>query len=352
MCEQASDVRPSELREPGVPGLVRHQRRPFHPQGLVRVHPRAVVAEERLRHEGHALPVLAGDVLDHVLVGHDLVGHARQRGEAEIDLALPARGDLVVVELARDPEALERQHHLRAEVVERVRRSRGEVALLRPCGVAEARLAGIPVALRRVDVVVRGVGPEVVVHLVEDEELALGAEVRGVGDPARAQVRLRAPRDPARVLRIGRARDRVGDLADEGQRGRLGRGIEDRRGRIGHEEHVGVLNRLPAADRGAVEAQALVERGLVEAAHGKGHVLPRPEQVAELEVDHRRARLAGPLERLTCVRQRLAAVHQVVPGLDFRHLASSARWTTKKDPRTPLSPEATSPRPGASPRPT
>ena len=58
------------------------------------------------------LPCRAGDVLDDVLVGHDLVGHPRQRLEAQVDLALAAGGDLVVVELARDAEPLERQHHL------------------------------------------------------------------------------------------------------------------------------------------------------------------------------------------------------------------------------------------------
>jgi hypothetical protein len=192
--------------------------------------------------------VLARDVLDDVLVGHDLVGHAREGREAEVDLALAAGCHLVVVELARDAEALEREHHLGAEVVESVRRRRWEVALLGARGVAEPRLAGVPVPLGGVDQVVRGVRAEVVVHLVEDEELALGAEVRGVGDPARAQVLLGAAGDAARVLRVGRARDRVGDLAHERERRSLGRGVEDRGRRVRHEEHVRVLDRLPAAD--------------------------------------------------------------------------------------------------------
>ena len=169
--------------------------------------------------------------------------------------------------------------------------------------------------------------------LVEDEELALGPEVRGVGDPARAQVLFRSAGDATRILRVGLAGDGIRDLTYERERRRLGRGVEDRARGVRHEEHVGVLDRLPAADRGAVEAEPLVERGLVEGPDRQRHVLPGAEQVAELEIDHGRARLSRPFERLAGVRQRLAAVPQVVPLLDFRHLASFR--TNKKDPRTP-----------------
>ena len=41
----------------------------------------------------------------------------------------------------------------------------------------------------------------------------------------------------------------------------------------------------------------VVERGLVEGGQRQGHVLPRPEEVAELQVDHRRPGLGRPLER-------------------------------------------------------
>ena len=131
-------------------------------------------------------------------------------------------------------------------------------------------------------------------HLVEDEELALGADAGRVRDAGRAQVLLGAAGDAARVLRVRLPGDRVRDLADERERRCLRRGIEDRRGRIRHEEHVRALDRLPAADRGPVEAEPLVERGLVERGDGQRHVLPGAEQVAELQVDHRRTRLARP----------------------------------------------------------
>ena len=243
----------------------------------MRVHARAVVAEERLRHERHGLAGRAGDVLDHVLVGHDLVGHAGQRLVAEVDLALAARGDLVVMELARDPEPLEGEHHRRAQVVQRVVRRRREVALLLADRVPEPGLARVPVALGRVERVVRVVRAEVVRDLVEDEELTLGAHVGRVRDARLVEIRLRPLGDAARVAVVLLAGERVGDLADDRERRRLGERIEDRARRVGHQQHVRLRDPLPAADRGAVEPEPLVEGRLVERAQRQRHVLPAPE---------------------------------------------------------------------------
>ncbi len=285
----------------------------------MRVHPRAVVAEERLRHEGDDLAGRAGDVLDHVLVGHDLVGHPRQRLVAQVDLALAAGCDLVVVELARDAELLEHQHHLRAKVVQRVVRRGREVALLLADRVPEPGLAGVPVALGRVERVVGVIRAQVVRDLVQDEELALRPHVGGVGDARLGQIRLRAAGDDAWVARVALAGDRVGDLADQRERGRLGERVEDRARRVGHEQHVRLRDALPASDRGAVEPEALVEGRLVECPQRQRHVLPATEQVAELEVDELRLGLAGPLERLARGGGFLAPVRDVVLGLRFAH---------------------------------
>ena len=108
----------------------------------------------------------------------------------------------MVVELARDAEALERQHHLRAQIAERVVRRGWEIPLLLAHGVAEPRLARVPVPLTRVDEIVRAVRPELVRDLVEDEELALRPHVRRVGDARGAQVLLCALGDPTRILRV------------------------------------------------------------------------------------------------------------------------------------------------------
>src|SRR5919201_5439219 len=127
-----------------------------------------------------------------------------------------------MVELARNAEALESQNHLRANVGEGVVRRRRKIALFLPDGVTEARLAGVPMALGGVECVVGGVDAEGVRDLVEDEELALGAEVRRVGDSGGKKVLLGAPGDPSRIAVVGLPRYRIRDLADERQR-RLGR---------------------------------------------------------------------------------------------------------------------------------
>jgi hypothetical protein len=241
------------------------------------------------------------------------------------------------MELARDPEPLEREHHRCPEIGERVVRCRREVALLLADGVTEPRLAGVPMTLGGVDGVVRGVDPGRERDLVEDEELALGAEVGRVGDAGAEEMLFGASRDAPRVAVVRLAADRVGDLADERERRLGGKGVEDRRSRVRDEEHVALRDPLPTADGGAVEAEALVERGDVERAQRHRHVLPLPEQVAELEVDHLRLRLARPRERL--VGLRLRPVRQVVLVADLLHPAPpSRRPLTSESPgvaRTP-----------------
>ena len=284
-----------------------------------------------------AFPAARGDVLDHVLVGHDLIGHAGQRLVAEVDLALASRRDLVVVELARDAEPLEREHHRRAEVVQRVVRRGREVALLLADRVPEPRLAGVPVALGGVECVVRVVRAEVVGDLVEDEELALGPHVGGVGDARLVEIGLGPLGHAARVALVLLVGERVGDLADQRERGCLGERVENRARRIGHQQHVRLRDALPAADRGAVEAEALVEGGLVERAQRQRHVLPAPEQVAELQVDELRLGLPGPLDRLPCGGGFLGPVRDVVLRLQLGHAASSLSDQQKR-PGTPRVP--------------
>ena len=45
--------------------------------------------------------------------------------------------------------------------------------------------------------------------------------------------------------------------------------------RIGHGEHVGFVNGLPAADRGAVEAETVIEHALFHFLDGIGVLLSR-----------------------------------------------------------------------------
>ncbi len=55
------------------------------------------------------------------------------------------------------------------------------------------------------------------------------------------------------------ARDRVGNVADQRECGHLGESIHDRRRWIRHDEHVGLVGRLPATDAGPVKTETICE---------------------------------------------------------------------------------------------
>ena len=181
MREQSADVPAGHVGQSRVAGLAEEQRLAALPQRLVAVHARAVVLEDRLRHERRRLARRVGDVLDDVLVEHELVGHAQQRVEAHVDLGLAGGADLVVLDLDLDAEPLHREDHLGAQVLVLVHRRDREVALLVPDLVAEVAAAfvarGVPRRFDRVDRVRRRVLVVVEPHVVEDEELRLGTEV-------------------------------------------------------------------------------------------------------------------------------------------------------------------------------
>ena len=89
-------------------------------------------------------------------------------------------------------------------------------------------------------------------------------------------------RDVARVAAYRLARDRVEDVADQtGSASSQNGSMTAVAGR--DEQHVGLVDRLPAADPRAVEAEALLEELLGRAPDRDGEVLPGAGQVDELE---------------------------------------------------------------------
>jgi hypothetical protein len=145
----------------------------------------------------------------------------------------------------------------------------------------------------RVDLVEAAVGLLAIGDVVEDVELGLGPEERRVGDARVAQVPLGLARDLARVARVPLARHRVAHVADHRERRLLVERVDERRGRIGHEQHVRLADLLEAADRRAVEPDPAGQEVLLELTRGDREVLPRARQVGELQVDERHPVLAG-----------------------------------------------------------
>ena len=263
--QQAAGVPARELGEPGVAVGVEEQRLAVLPQRLVSVHARAVVAVDRLRHEGRDLAVLAGDVADQVLVPLGHVRLAEQRVLAYADLGLAGRRHLVVVDEGVDAAVVHGRDDLGAEVGRVVERRQRRVALLAGDLVPEVRgVAGtaVPVRLGRVDLVVGRLRGLLVADVVEEEELELRADERLVGDPGGLHVLLGLDGDVARVTRVAVARDGVDDVADQ-REGGLGRDrVDDGALDVGHEQHVGLVDLLEPAQARSRRSRCRSRAGL------------------------------------------------------------------------------------------
>ena len=163
-----------------------------------------------------------------------VVGHLEPVGEAHVDLVL--RGpDLVVGVLHRDAELAQREHHVAAEVRRHVERRQVEVAAL----VEDLRALVV----------------------LEQEELELGPQVVVV-EAHVLRARERPPHHEARVALVGLAAglEHVAEHAPDlvGLAGPPGQDLE--RARVGHGDHVRLLDPVEAGDRRAVEAHAVLER--------------------------------------------------------------------------------------------
>ena len=133
------------------------------------MHAAAVLAVQRLGHEGGVHAVVGRDLLHDQAADHDAVGHDQGLVVVRVDLVLRRR-HLVVRRLHGDVEAVQRAHGLLAQVVAEVGGQDVEVAAL----VGEFR----PVAALEVEVLELGADEEVEAHVGGPLELA-------AQDPAR-----------------------------------------------------------------------------------------------------------------------------------------------------------------------
>ena len=168
------------------------------------------------------------------------------------------------------------------------RRNR-EIAALGAHAVAEvaALIGGVGVRrqFRRVELEARVVGVGGEAHVVEDEEFGFRTEIGDVAEAERLDVRHRLLGDRARVARIGLAGGGLHDVADDDHRRCGEERVHGDGGEIGDQRHVGLVDRLPAGDRGAVERNAFRQRLLVDDGDVEGDVLPFAARIGEAEVD-------------------------------------------------------------------
>ena len=181
------------------------------------------------------------------------------------------------------------RQHLGAHVLRGIDRRNREVAALDARTVAEIAGLVVGVVVRRqlggVELEAGVVGIGLVLDVVEDEELGFRADIDGVADAFRLHVGLGLLGGAARVAVVGLAGDRVEDVADH-HHGRLREErIDMGRLGVGHQHHVGLVDRLPAGDRGAVEHDAVGEHVLVDLGDVHRDVLQLALRIGEAQID-------------------------------------------------------------------
>ena len=187
------------------------------------------------------------------------------------------------------PSSISVGHHFAADVLHRVHRRRGEIALLEPdlvTQIGRVLVAAAPDALAAADVILGEIDPLVVKRLVEDEKLQLRPEIGGVGDlrsSSDTSIALRAIERGSRLYSFLVIGSRTSQIIDSvvcmHERIDLG-GVGNR-----HQQHVRLVDRLPAADAAAVEAEAMFEAFEGQFADGHRGVLPQPGEIHEAQID-------------------------------------------------------------------
>ena len=288
MLDDAADVVERHLGEAGVL-VTRELVDPLLPEGLVHMHAAAVVAHHRLGHEGSGLAVGVSHVVDHVLHLLDLVGLLDQGVELDPDLVLAGVGHLVVVHLDALADRLQGVTHGTANIVEAVHRWHREVATLDPRPVGQVApldmTIGSPGPLLGGDLVHRPFGVGLPVHLIEDEELGLRTKEGGVAHAGGLQVGLGALGDGARVAVIALHGGRLDDIAAQHQGRVFGEGVQEGGAILGPQDHVGLIDPLPARHGGAIEHLAVLEELLIDISRRNGDVLLLADGIGEAQVD-------------------------------------------------------------------
>jgi hypothetical protein len=163
-----------------------------------------------------------------------------------------------------------------------------EIAALgsRPVGEVAAVIFAHRVG-RQLDVVeleARGIVAVLEADVVEHEEFGFRADIDGVADAAGLDEGFGAGGRRARVAAIKLAGRRLDDIAHQDQHRRRAERVDIGGAEVRLQNHVALVDRLPAGDRRAVEHEAIGQHVLVDRARDHGEMLPLALGVGEPEV--------------------------------------------------------------------
>ena len=155
---------------------------------------------------------------------------------------------------------------------------------------------GVPAAFLGVDEVETGVDGAIEADVVEDEKFGFGPEVGRVSQARILEVHLGLLGDVAGIAFVFLAGERIEDVAEHHKRRDLRERIEERRRRIRDEQHVAFIDRRPAADGTAVDAEAGFEAAFVQLIDGITDVVGEAGDVGKAEIHLADFVLFGVLE--------------------------------------------------------
>ena len=237
VLDDAADIVQRVVRQSGI-AVARKQVLAVLPDRLVHMHARAVVAYQRLGHEGGGLAVGIGDVPHHVFQDLRPVCALHQRTELGADFVLTRTANFMVKDFHRNAEGLQNQRDFSAQILRAIDGRYRKIATLDGRTMAAVAavdlLAAVPGRLVFVDLHkgARHIGAPG--NVVENKELGFRTKKGGVAHSRGLEVRLGTFGNRARVAVVGLAVARFDHVATQ-KKGRLFKKWIDVGGvRVGH----------------------------------------------------------------------------------------------------------------------
>ena len=287
MLDHAADEMQAHVAQPGIT-VAGEQRLAAIPDRHVGVHAGPVVGRDRLGHERGRLAIAVRHLMDDIFVDLHLVRRGHQRGKGKAQLML--RGaHLMMVLVHLEAHFHHRGDHLAANVDGAVHRRNGEVAALGARAVPHIADIIFPARIGRqfdiVDFIIAAVVTGFEPHIVEHEEFGFRADIDGVAHAAVFHEGFGALGGGTRIACIKLAARRLHDVAEQDHHGRGGEGIHIDRVQIGTQDHVALVDRLPALDGAAIEHQAVFEFILTQHFGAHGEMLPFALRIGKAKIN-------------------------------------------------------------------
>ena len=121
-------------------------------------------------------------------------------------------------------------------------------------------------------------------YVVEHKEFGFGTKKCGVAQSCGREVGLSALCDAARVALIALHGRRFNNVTTQNDRCIVCEGVNHRGAVVGHEDHVGFVNTLPACDRRAVKHFAVFEKVFIDLSGGNTDVLLFTARVGKAQI--------------------------------------------------------------------